>query len=57
MGGPVINKDLVCAIRKMIDKRMKAGVTTKFEWIKGHSSDVCNQKADRLAVAGASRRV
>jgi len=52
-GGPVINKDLVVAIRALIDQRDAQGSNTSFEWIKGHSNDPSNEAADRLAVAGA----
>lgn len=50
-GKLVENKDLVQAIRKLIDERGK--VLTKFTWIKGHNDDPGNEAADRLAVAGA----
>lgn len=52
-GGPVLNKDLVVAIRDLIDKRDENGAVTNFQWIKGHSADPGNEAADRLAVAGA----
>lgn len=52
-GGPVMNKDLVVAIRGLIDERNENGAATNFQWIKGHSADPGNEAADRLAVAGA----
>jgi ribonuclease HI len=52
-GGPVLNKDLVVLIRKLIDERDARGSATNFEWIKGHSEDPGNTAADHLAVAGA----
>ena len=52
-GGPVLNKDLVIAVRKLIDDRVASGAVTSFQWIKGHSADPGNEAADRLAVAGA----
>ena len=56
VGGPVLNKDLVVAIREQMDQREARGVKTGFQWIKGHSNDPGNTAADRLAVAGASQR-
>jgi ribonuclease HI len=50
-GKVVENRDLVQAIRKLIDERGK--VLTKFTWVKGHDNDPGNVAADRLAVAGA----
>ncbi|RFU26132.1 hypothetical protein B7463_g10210, partial [Scytalidium lignicola] len=52
-GGPVLNKDLVSAIRTLMDERIANGAQTKFTWTKGHSNDIGNIFADRLAVAGA----
>jgi ribonuclease HI len=51
--GEVLNKDLVVDIRKLIDARDGAGVSTEFTWIKGHDNDAGNEAADKLAVAGA----
>ena len=51
--GEVVNKDLVIDIRKLIDARDAAGVTTVLTWTKGHDNDPGNEAADRLAVAGA----
>jgi ribonuclease HI len=53
---PVMNKDLVMAIRKLIDERDAKGARTDMEWIKGHSNDPGNEAADKLAVAGAMAR-
>jgi ribonuclease HI len=52
-GGPVMNRDLVVAIRELIDERDVCGAVTSFQWIKGHSANPGNEAADRLAVAGA----
>jgi ribonuclease HI len=52
-GTPVMNKDLVEAIRALINDRDAQGTETTFKWIKGHSNDPSNEAADRLAVAGA----
>ncbi len=52
-GEPVMNQDLVKAIRKVIDARDKTGAKTLFKWVKGHASDAGNVAADMLAVKGA----
>lgn len=52
--GDVKNRDLVAAVRKIIDARDKVGSETEFRWVKGHASDAGNIAADRLAVQGAS---
>lgn len=52
-GGPVVNQDLVEAIRIIIDERNAIGVRTDFEWIKGHSNDPSNEAVDILAKNGA----
>ncbi|KAI1311675.1 ribonuclease H-like protein [Xylaria venustula] len=54
-GDAVLNQDLVKNIRALINKRDKAGYETLFQWVKGHSSNVGNIAADRLAVAGARK--
>ncbi len=55
-GDDVLNQDLVKQIRVLIDRRDKAGFKTLFQWVKGHSSNVGNIAADRLAVAGAKKK-
>ena len=55
-GQPVMNKDLVVAVRALIDERDARGAKTHLEWIKGHSNDPGNEAADKLAVAGAMAR-
>ena len=53
VGGPVLNKDIVFAVRELMDERTENGSSTSFQWIKGHSADPGNEAADKLAVAGA----
>ncbi|KAH8820462.1 ribonuclease H-like domain-containing protein [Xylogone sp. PMI_703] len=52
-GVPVTNKDLISAIRILMEERDTNGVRTELTWTKGHSNDTGNIIADRLAVAGA----
>lgn len=56
---PVVNKDLIEAILKKIDERYRKQnedkKATDFKWVRGHSTDACNNAADRLAVDGAHR--
>jgi ribonuclease HI len=55
VAGRVLNRDLVQAIRVLIEERETLGVTTEFTWIKGHSNNIGNEAADKLAVRGARR--
>lgn len=43
-GNPIAHKDLWVKILAMIDKR-----NLSFEWIKGHSGNIYNEMADKLA--------
>jgi ribonuclease HI len=52
-GKSVDNRDLVEPCLDRIRERALAGGQTKFEWVKGHSNNVGNVAADRLAVQGA----
>ncbi|KAK2813294.1 hypothetical protein FQN50_000608 [Emmonsiellopsis sp. PD_5] len=52
---PVENKDLIQSILVKMEERSQLGVKTEFSWVKGHSMDVGNEAADRLAVNGAMR--
>ena len=53
--GPVMNQDLIQAIRERIDERERLGTGTQFIWVKGHANDPGNIAADHLAVAGARK--
>lgn len=50
-GKPVLNQDLVREIDRLINAR--GAENTKFTWVAGHSGDICNEGADRLARQGA----
>ncbi|CAK7271476.1 hypothetical protein SEPCBS119000_004627 [Sporothrix epigloea] len=52
-GEPVVNQDVIKAVRSFIDTRDKSGAATVFRWVKGHSTDSGNVAADQLAVQGA----
>jgi ribonuclease HI len=52
-GKDVENRDLVEAIKILLDGRKELNVETTFTWIKGHDNNPGNEAADRLAVAGA----
>ena len=55
-GEPVMNQDIIKAVRSFIDTRDKSGTITMFRWVKGHSTDSGNVAADQLAVQGARQR-
>lgn len=52
-GEQVKNQDIIRGVLDKMEERTRAGGTTSFQWVKGHSTDVGNQAADKLAVAGA----
>lgn len=52
-GEKVKNQDIIRAVLAKLDERTKAGANTYFQWVKGHSANVGNEAADRLAVRGA----
>lgn len=51
-----MNKDLIVAIRALIDERDSRGSKTDMEWVRGHNNDPGNEAADKLAVAGSFAR-
>ncbi|KIM98948.1 hypothetical protein OIDMADRAFT_104854 [Oidiodendron maius Zn] len=53
---PVMNKDLILAIRALIDERDAKGSKTHMEWVKGHDKNPGNEAADKLAVTGSMAR-
>lgn len=52
-GEKVKNQDIIRSVLDKMDERTKAGGSTSFQWVKGHSADLGNAAADRLAVRGA----
>ncbi|KAK1759785.1 ribonuclease H-like domain-containing protein [Echria macrotheca] len=52
---PVMNQDLIKAIRARIEARDEKGTKTQFVWVKGHASDPGNHAADALANEGARK--
>ncbi|CCU81011.1 ribonuclease H [Blumeria hordei DH14] len=52
-GSPVLNRDLIQAVRTLINHRDSCGVTTELQWVRGHDNDPGNEAADQLAVAGS----
>lgn len=54
-GKPVENKDLIEPIIARIREREMARATTKFTWVKGHSTNEGNIGADALATNGATQ--
>ena len=53
-GRPVANRDLW---EPLLALALDAAVPVRFEWVKGHSGDRCNDLADELASTAASRGV
>lgn len=53
---PVENRDLIEKVLSLLEERARIGGArsrVEFVWVKGHASDVGNNAADQLAVAGA----
>ncbi len=55
--GPVMNRDLVEAVRALVDKRDELGTPTEFTWVKGHGTSIGNMAADNLAVEGSRKHL
>lgn len=53
-GAEVKNQDIIRKVLALMKERTRAGGETYFQWVKGHSTDVANAAADRLAVQGAN---
>lgn len=47
-----INGDLWDSFAAVMDDRIKCGLVTQFQWVKGHAGTRLNEVADRLAEAG-----
>lgn len=53
-GAEVKNQDIIRKVLALMKERTRAGGETYFQWVKGHSTDIANAAADRLAVQGAN---
>lgn len=49
----VLNKDLWQKLYEIVEKRNNNNILTKWTWVKGHSGNLGNEKADSLAQKGA----
>ncbi|WP_306233640.1 ribonuclease HI family protein [Agrococcus beijingensis] len=57
-GKPVLNRELLEELDRLMTERRAAGGRVEFEWVKGHAGHPLNEAADRLAngAAGAYQR-
>lgn len=53
-GQPVANRDLW---EQLLELALDPARTVRFEWVKGHSGDVMNDRVDELATRAADRQV
>lgn len=51
---PVLNVELMKALDAAMAAAEQAGRSIRFEWVKGHTGHVLNEKADELATAAAT---
>ncbi|WP_347754097.1 ribonuclease HI family protein [Agrococcus sp. ProA11] len=52
-GKPVLNRELMQELDKLMSARRAAGGAVRFEWVKGHAGHPLNEAADRLANGAA----
>jgi ribonuclease HI len=53
-GKPVMNRELLEELDRLMTARRAAGGTVTFEWVKGHAGHALNEAADRLANGAAA---
>lgn len=53
-GQPVMNQDIIKAVRAKVDERARAGAKTAFQWVKAHAKSKGNIAADALAGKGVT---
>ncbi|SDS45265.1 ribonuclease HI family protein [Agrococcus carbonis] len=53
-GKPVMNRELLEELDRLMTARRAAGGTVTFEWVKGHAGHPLNEAADRLANGAAA---
>ncbi len=52
-GKPVLNRELLEELDRLMEARRRAGGVVRFEWVKGHAGHPLNEAADRLANGAA----
>lgn len=53
-GKPVMNRELLEELDRLMAERKTEGGTVRFEWVKGHAGHPLNEAADRLANGAAA---
>ncbi|ROR66495.1 ribonuclease HI family protein [Agrococcus jenensis] len=53
-GKPVMNRELLEELDRLMTARKAAGGVVRFEWVKGHAGHPLNEEADRLANGAAT---
>ncbi|MGC5078108.1 RNase H family protein [Agrococcus sp. DT81.2] len=53
-GKPVLNRELLEELDRLMTERKAAGGVVRFEWVRGHAGHPLNEEADRLANGAAT---
>lgn len=53
-GKPVMNRELLEELDRLMTERKAAGGVVRFEWVRGHAGHPLNEEADRLANGAAT---
>lgn len=53
-GKPVMNRELLEELDRLMTERRTAGGVVRFEWVRGHAGHPLNEEADRLANGAAT---